>query len=283
MNFVCLKARDYGKLECSRTKECDKLADKNGLRHAVFSEKRNVYNGEWLDNLKSGRGIWHGVNNLLYEGNWKNGLRHGYGMLSLKNADGSYCVLYEGDWVNGKQEGYGKIWVWEKYKGIHHFENEHYEGDVKNGMRWGSGSMWYKNGSFYHGGWYNNKRHGVGVYVYADGNRYKGEWENDVKHGMGEFCHKHTGQLQKGLWINDNAVCSTMEDVCRQAADKPTSYPIPLNNLQDYEQVFNDEVERQWELGNKRSWEDKEKSETESYDDVTEDWFFRECCGNLKY
>ena len=124
----------------------------------------------------------------------------------------------------------------------------------------------------------NDVRHGFGIYVCVDGNRYEGEWQNDVKHGVGKYWHKHTGQVQRGLWVNGNAECSTMEDVCRQAADDPTPYPIPVNKLKDCEQVFCDEMKRrQQDLEDKESRE-TEKLETseksESFDDTMPYWFY---------
>jgi hypothetical protein len=40
------------------------------------------------------------VNNDKYEGQWNDGLRHGYGVYTM--ADGS---KYEGNWFNDEREG----------------------------------------------------------------------------------------------------------------------------------------------------------------------------------
>lgn len=43
----------------------------------------------------------------------------------------------------------------------------------------------------------------------------------------------HTGQIQKGIWHNDNAKVSVMQDESDiRRSDKVTPYPIPPNKLQ---------------------------------------------------
>ena len=56
----------------------------------------------------------------LYEGQYLNGLREGYGRIILK--DGSY---YEGEWKNNFQEGKGKI----VYSNGNYYEGEFYKND----------------------------------------------------------------------------------------------------------------------------------------------------------
>jgi hypothetical protein len=43
----------------------------------------------------------------MYEGDWAEGKRHGYGVLSKIMKDGvTQILLYEGDWKYGKPEVY---------------------------------------------------------------------------------------------------------------------------------------------------------------------------------
>lgn len=56
-----------------------------------------------------------------YEGDWKDGMRHGKGTFYYTNGD-----KYVGDWKDDVQDG----------KGIYYFQNgERYEGDYANGER----------------------------------------------------------------------------------------------------------------------------------------------------
>lgn len=62
----------------------------------------------------------------------------------------------------------------------------------------------------------------------VNGNRYEGEWSCGLKHGRGRYFHTNRGQLQQGIWFKGNAQCTAIVDrEVRQAAQKPTPYPIP--------------------------------------------------------
>lgn len=106
-----------------------------------------------------------------------------------------------------------------------------YIGYWKHGKRHGYGQMWYPNGEFYAGDWVKDQREGLGMLVRTDVNRYEGEWLGDMKHGRGKFIHLDSGQLQRGVWIRNLCVFSTLVDIkYRQSAIYPTPYPIQTVN-----------------------------------------------------
>lgn len=44
---------------------------------------------------------------MIYDGEWENGLKNGYGVFTIKDES-----TYEGDWVEGIKHGNGRIkWV----------------------------------------------------------------------------------------------------------------------------------------------------------------------------
>ena len=88
--------------------------------------------GEFIFKWKSGH---------FYEGNYKNGDKHGYGKMTW--ATGS---VYKGNWENGVQHGYGKT-------------------------TWASGNV-------YEGNYKNGAPHGYGKFTWADGQTYQGEFRN---------------------------------------------------------------------------------------------------------
>ena len=91
---------------------------------------------------------------MLYEGDWANDLRHGYGVLSrVSLGDKTRVKIYSGNWVNNKRQGFG--------------------------------GFWYKNGSYYEGYFMENKRHGFGRMWINDGTFYQGDWIDDLYHGQG--------------------------------------------------------------------------------------------------
>lgn len=66
----------------------------------------------------------------------------------------------------------------------------------------------------------------------ANGNRYEGYFARGYKNGEGVFYHMHTGQIQKGMWENDNAKVSVMQDEPTiRCYTRVTPYPIPRNYL----------------------------------------------------
>lgn len=89
----------------------------------------------------------------IYEGDWRNDRRHGYGTLSKISRNGDVRKVYAGDWINGKRHGFG--------------------------------SSWYKDSSYYEGTFRHNKRDGDGLTCYMCDGYYQGMWSNDQYHGEG--------------------------------------------------------------------------------------------------
>ena len=73
----------------------------HGQGQGVASEK-DVYDGDWRDNRRHGRGIRRWPNGEEYSGEWVDGERHGKG--TLKYANGSVLC---GEWVHGCRRGTG--------------------------------------------------------------------------------------------------------------------------------------------------------------------------------
>lgn len=93
----------------------------------------------------------------MYEGDWYNDLRHGYGVLSKITENGDVRKVYAGDWKNGRKHGFGSNW----YK-----DGSYYEGTFRENKRDGYGRFWYKCGSgYYQGMWLNDRYHGKGMLV----------------------------------------------------------------------------------------------------------------------
>ena len=92
----------------------------------------------------------------MYEGNWRGGKRHGYGVLSKISKNGTAFANYIGEWTDGAIHGFGYHW----------YENgDYYEGDFYRSKRQGCGHMWHCNGDYYVGTWKSNLYDGMGIYV----------------------------------------------------------------------------------------------------------------------
>ncbi len=74
----------------------------NGKGRKILAEEREVYIGDFVDNLRQGEGTAYGQDGTSYSGSWLNDLRHGRG--TEKWEDGA---VYEGEYFEGKKAGNG--------------------------------------------------------------------------------------------------------------------------------------------------------------------------------
>jgi len=140
-----------------------------------------------------------------YEGEMRDGERHGQGIMLFAKEGELTGRKYDGQWQNGQIHGRG---VYINAKG------SCYEGEVANGNYHGQGVMLYAtdgklNGNKYDGQWKNDVWHGSGVHTTSRGIRYEGEVANGNYHGKGVMLYatdgkldgrKYDGQWQNGKW-----------------------------------------------------------------------------------
>lgn len=86
--------------------------------------------------------------------------------------------VYEGEMKDGLPNGYGVITYSKSALGL-----KSYEGHVVDGLRDGRGAASSWDGSAYEGGWKDDKRHGDGIDISPDGTELYGEWVNGRKEG----------------------------------------------------------------------------------------------------
>lgn len=60
----------------------------------------------------------------------------------------------------------------------------------------------------------------------VNGSRYEGSFTNGKKNGEGVYYHNKTGQIQKGMWVNDVCKTSLVFDEFRNQVQNPTKYAI---------------------------------------------------------
>jgi hypothetical protein len=97
----------------------------------------------------------------VYEGEWKDDTRHGWGKSTYANGD-----IYEGEWKNNKRHGHGEYT---------RLNGSVYEGGWKDDMFHGQGKCTLANGVTYEGEWVNNHLHGQGKCTYSNGDVYIGQ------------------------------------------------------------------------------------------------------------
>ncbi|EDW74048.1 uncharacterized protein Dwil_GK21721 [Drosophila willistoni] len=236
----------------------------SGRRATFYYPGGGTYSGYWLSNKQHGWGIKTSPKRtsedfankkvpngqLVYEGEWFQNKRHGSGSMLRKHGP-ELKLIYAGRWYNGEKCGEGKqIYA----------DGCVYFGNWQKSQRHGIGIQWNANGDIYVGEWESDLRHGLGVQFYANGNRYEGHFARGYKNGEGVFYHMHTGQIQKGMWENDNAKASLMQDEASiRRNDNPTPYPIPANYLKYPNEIIRELFQRYKEFGEKnpRPFNDK--------------------------
>ncbi|XP_058449456.1 MORN repeat-containing protein 3-like [Malaya genurostris] len=192
-------------------------------------------------NRKSGFGKQSQQNGLMYEGEWKDGLRHGYGIVFRKEPDTDlYVKVYVGDWKHGQKHGLG----------IKYYKDGTYLGFWKEGQRSGRGFMWFNGGSFYMGEWSGDRFSGIGVLFETGGNRYYGPFDGGRKHGEGTYFHSRTGQIQRGFWEHGMFKTGTIEDWNRNQVLFPTVHPIPEIKLSNFTAMYKQWMDEQRNIFN---------------------------------
>uniref|UniRef100_K3WS49 MORN repeat-containing protein 3 n=1 Tax=Globisporangium ultimum (strain ATCC 200006 / CBS 805.95 / DAOM BR144) TaxID=431595 RepID=K3WS49_GLOUD len=215
----------------------EKLANRNGPRHSVYwvqtkkaSDMRLPTHSNVLDATNMGDASAKVEYTLVgkYTGDWKDGVKHGYGVLIYANGN-----KYEGEWVEGKREGKGVYWIHDKK---HKKLRKQFAGDWQRDQRHGLGTFFHEDGSRYEGFWANNKREGDGRMLYGsdrsvyegqwsgnvrsgrgtltlvNGDIYDGYWLNDKKEGPGRFYYKATRKMYEGEWVDGAPKCGTYHD-----------------------------------------------------------------------
>lgn len=127
----------------------------NGLA-TMWYPNGDIYIGEWIDNLKCGKGTYIMCNGQQkYEGEFFNDIPHGKGTMVYENGD-----IYIGMFKEKLKDGFGVM----SYTDlsyiliIKYFLENKYEGEFKRDERTGKGKMIYSNGDIYEGDWLNDQK-----------------------------------------------------------------------------------------------------------------------------
>ncbi|XP_063799146.1 MORN repeat-containing protein 1 isoform X2 [Pseudophryne corroboree] len=225
------------------------------------------YVGDVKKQLRHGYGLYVYANPFFrYEGEWKDGKKHGHGKLLFR--DGSYYEgefmhgeitgnglrywatsgnTYSGEFLDGELHGHGVMQYKDggRYEGAFVFgireghgllvdkDGQTYSGAFHNNKRYGEGQMTFQNGDHYEGNWVLNLRQGHGVLHCLDGTIYEGQWRNDVFNGQGSMIHC-SGVIYDGPWINGHPadIAKRMiilgEDIIDVVQGSPVTFHVQL-------------------------------------------------------
>jgi len=137
----------------------------------------------------------------IYEGEWKNGTRHGVGRLWWTDHD-----RYIGSWKDDKKNGLGMM-VWSN--------GDQYTGGWRDDLRHGSDCKYvYAVGGCFKGTYLNDERHGPGLFTWDDGDMFIGEWKSGGRHGKGIFITSDGTRISQ-TWEEDNGVSYSQKQPCK--------------------------------------------------------------------
>ncbi len=156
------------------------------------------YEGEFRNGLMHGWGVYVSKLGDRYEGRFENDIRHGQGTLSTTSGE-----RFTGTYVNGIRHGRGSLTRSDgtRYAGdfrndmingrgvMYYPDQSKYAGAFTNGRRHGQGVIRFPNGDVYEGEFREDLRTGKGKYQFADGSRYVGDFVDGVRHGMGHYTY----------------------------------------------------------------------------------------------
>ena len=113
---------------------------------------------------------------------------HGFGVEKIDNQ-----IVYEGEWKDGKKDG----------QGTDTFFGKKYVGEHKDGRKNGQGTETYPDGRKYVGKWKNGKYNGHGIFIFPDGRKYVGEYKRGrIWNGQGIYTYSdgsiHEGEFKDG-------------------------------------------------------------------------------------
>ncbi|XP_045580233.1 radial spoke head 10 homolog B isoform X4 [Salmo salar] len=148
-------------------------------------EATSWYEGELVNNNREGWGVRCYPSGNLYEGQWRNNMRHGEGRMRWLQLG----QQYSGIWENGVQHGQGThTWFLRRVTGSQYPLRNEYTGDFVQGLRHGQGSFYYASGALYKGEWKDNKKHGQGKFIFKNGRIFEGEFVDDHMAEFPAFC-----------------------------------------------------------------------------------------------
>lgn len=174
--------------------EGDFVENKKTGRGKMIYATGEIYEGEWRDDTQNGQGTMTWPTGAEYVGQWKDGKRCGKGEMHHVNGD-----HYSGNWEDNVPHGQGTLIT---ASGVN------YTGNWKLGRFDGRGTLTLPVGKWYQGDWVDGRRNGLGVYkqwlptdysVILE--EYQGEYVNNLRHGQGTLTNANG--IYSGPFVND--------------------------------------------------------------------------------
>ena len=195
----------FDQLSTTELKAAFRVADEPGSGASL----RREYNGEWKNGLPCGLGVLSFEDGKRHEGYWDQGKPNGFGIETRPDGD-----VYRGEWRMGKREGFGvRFWS----------DQQRYGGMWRGGKMHGHGVFLWPSQLQYSGQWSEHKRNGFGYETHKNSTAtYVGHWESGKRHGLGVRTkadgkvwrgHFHEGKRDKTTEVSlDTTNWATLEE-----------------------------------------------------------------------
>ena len=154
------------------------IYDSNNKANEYNSADNKVFEGEYLNGLRNGKGKEYKSNRLIFEGEYLNGQRNGKGKEYYPNGK----LKFEGEYLNGERL-IDKLYdnndnLYSDLKSTNGFIKEYgdernllFEGEYLNGKRNGKGKEYYPNGVLKFEGEYSYSKRWNGIGYYKMNNK----------------------------------------------------------------------------------------------------------------
>ena len=183
---------------------------KNQINYGNFIEP--VVNSIYKD-LKYGKKKY---NNRIYEGEYVNEIKDGYGKILYNNGG-----FYIGNWVNYEKVGKGILY----YKK----DNPRYEGEFSADLFNGQGKLIEENGEYYIGNFIEGLKFGNGIEYYKNNSiKYEGEFDLGKYNGFGKY--NFIGKANTFFYIG-NFIMGKMKGQCQIYANKRLLFEGDYDNF----------------------------------------------------
>ena len=175
-NQVDYNAKNSQPIEIKTPQEQVSTHEHQTFEDTITYPDGTIYSGQIRNGLRNGQGIYKNqLDVIIYQGYWKDDMPHGEGKL-LIDAN----LLYIGEFVDGIKSGKGKITSSDEQKIF-------YSGKFLNGEKHEFGEEKYPDNSFYVGQYFQGKRQGKGKYILENQSYYEGEFADDKIQGKVNF------------------------------------------------------------------------------------------------
>ena len=237
--------------------------------------QNNTEKGCLAGNCTNGYTVVEYPNKSRYIGLFKDGMKHGTGLL-LNLSDNVYLI---GEWANDKQNGFSKIYTLDNElifsgelkdgKPIKTYSELDIEegctlGDCANGF----GHYKWKNGDVHIGEFRDNIQQGEGTITWSDGSKHIGNFKAGVQNGYGRYFDVNGNIAMEGIFVDgqyiegsnteknytENKKCLSGNCIDGYGVYIETFTPGWEDGYQDYVNTFEVRYEGFWKGGKKHGF-----------------------------